>query len=85
MATDLLDPGEDTAIGHIDLAERADVVRALGDVVRRVLLGLVLWRGGRFRFEPQDDPPVVTLLPELDVERTLLDALRLADELRATA
>jgi len=65
------------------LAERSDVVNALGDVVRRVLLGLVLWRGGRFRFEPHDNPPAVSLLPELDVERTLLDALRLADELHA--
>jgi hypothetical protein len=70
------------------LAERgavapARVLQAVHECVRRVLFGVLLWREGRFRFladeaAQADDPPL-----DLDLDRLILEGLRLADQARA--
>ncbi len=73
-------------IGEV-LAERGSVapalvVQAVHECVRRILYGMLLWREGRFRFyadeRADDDLPL-----DLDLDRLILEGLRLADQARA--
>jgi len=59
--------------------ERAELDAALRDVWRRVVLGLLLWREGTFRFVPGATPPGDDTRLDLDLDRLILEALRQAD------
>jgi hypothetical protein len=74
-------------IGEV-LAERGEVapalvVQAVHECVRRVLYGMLLWREGRFRFFADERVPDDELPLELDLDRLILEGLRLADQARA--
>ncbi|MBI5710873.1 MAG: DUF4388 domain-containing protein [Candidatus Eisenbacteria bacterium] len=64
-------------------ASPPQVAAAVREAVRRILYGVLLWREGRFRFsalarsEPEDLPL------EIDLDRLILEGLRLADQARA--
>jgi hypothetical protein len=70
------------------LAERGAVTpervtQAVHECVRRILYGMLLWGEGRFRFFAGErardgDPPL-----DLDLDRLILEGLRLADQARA--
>lgn len=59
---------------------REDVAQAVGEVLRRIVYGLLLWTDGRFRFEPGATLDSDDLEPDLDVDRLILEGLRRADE-----
>ncbi len=64
-------------------ASRDEVREAVHEVLRRIVYGLLLWTDGTFRFDPG---PVVVgedLQLDLDLDRLILDGLRLADQARA--
>lgn len=60
-----------------------DVARAVQEALRRVLYGVLLWPEGTFRFEAGERLPVDTATEGLDLDRVILDALRLADHSQA--
>lgn len=60
---------------------------ALGEVFGRILIGVVLWREGRFRFMPCDagnlaDPGIAA---DLDLDGLIFESLRQADEVEEGA
>lgn len=57
---------------------------AVHEVLRRIVYGLVLWRDGRFRFVPGDGGLGEDIQIDLDLDRLILEGLRLADQERAT-
>ena len=64
-------------------ATRDQVREAVHEVLRRIVYGLLLWRDGSFRFEP--GPAVIgeDIQLDLDLDRLILEGLRLADQARA--
>lgn len=62
---------------------REDVVRAIHEAAKRIVYGVALWRDGRFAFEPGECPERDDLQPSLELERLILEGLRLADEVGA--
>jgi hypothetical protein len=50
---------------------------------RRILYGVLLWRDGRFRFLAGERAADNDLPLDLDLDRLILDGLRLADQTRA--
>ena len=56
---------------------------AVHEVLRRIVYGVLLWREGRFRFVP--GPPAVgeDIQIDLDLDRLILEGLRIADQARA--
>lgn len=79
-------PGE--RIGHMLVTSgavtEAQAVQAIREVVSRVVYGVLLWREGHFRFAPgsESDPEDIRL--DLDLDRLILEGLRLADQKRAS-
>jgi len=74
-------------IGEL-LAERgavapALVAQAVHECVRRILYGMLLWREGRFRFFADERALEADLPLDLDLDRLILEGLRLADQARA--
>ena len=61
----------------------AQVAQAVHEGMRRILYGLLLWREGRFRFHPDERAPLNDLPLDLDLDRLILEGLRLADQARA--
>jgi hypothetical protein len=63
-------------------ASRDEVREAVHEVLRRIVYGLLLWRDGSFRFDP--GPPVIgeDIQLDLDLDRLILEGLRLADQAR---
>ncbi|NOT35489.1 MAG: DUF4388 domain-containing protein [Candidatus Eisenbacteria bacterium] len=62
-------------------ATTSDEVRAaLQDMMRRVVFGLLLWREGHFAFSIGDRTLSPEIRLDLDLERLILEGLRLADE-----
>ncbi|MBI1798456.1 MAG: DUF4388 domain-containing protein [Candidatus Eisenbacteria bacterium] len=59
------------------------VSEALREVVRRVVYGVLLWRQGRFRFHPSVVSTEDDVQLDLDLDRLILEGLRLADQRRA--
>jgi hypothetical protein len=59
------------------------VARAVHEGLRRILYGVLLWREGRFRFHPGEPAPAGDLPLDLDLDRLILEGLRLADQARA--
>lgn len=60
-----------------------DVREAVHEVLRRIVWGVLMWREGRFRFLPGSVAVGEDIQPDLDVDRLILDGLRLADQERA--
>lgn len=59
------------------------VAAAVQEALRRVLFGVVLWRHGRFAFQPGAGIPVDEATAGLDLDRIILEAFRLADQAQA--
>ena len=61
-----------------------DAVReAVQEVLRRIVYGLLTWRSGRFRFVTGEPPAGEDIQIDLDLDRLILEGLRLADQERA--
>lgn len=74
-------------IGHL-LMEAGDaspdaVRDAVHEVLRRIVYGVLLWRDGRFRFVPGESGVGEDIQLDLDLDRLILEGLRLADQERA--
>lgn len=64
---------------------QADHVReAVHEVLRRIVYGVLLWRDGRFRFVPGDVAVGEDIQLDLDLDRLILEGLRIADQERAS-
>jgi len=61
------------------------VESAVREVLRRIVYGVLLWREGSFRFEPFDEIPPEDIRLDLDLDRLILEGMRLADQARATS
>jgi hypothetical protein len=59
------------------------VVQAVHECVRRILYGMLLWNEGRFRFFADERAQEDDLPLDLDLDRLILEGLRLADQARA--
>jgi hypothetical protein len=59
------------------------VAQAVHDGLRRILYGVLLWREGRFRFLAGERAEGNDLPLDLDLDRLILEGLRLADQARA--
>ena len=74
-------------IGEVLADRRAvapeQVVQAVHECVRRILYGMLLWREGRFRFFAGESAEDDDLPLDLDLDRLILEGLRLADQARA--
>ncbi len=56
---------------------------AVHEVLRRIVYGVLLWRDGRFRFVPGESGVGEDIQLDLDLDRLILEGLRLADQERA--
>jgi glycine/D-amino acid oxidase-like deaminating enzyme len=65
-------------------ATQEQVSEAMREVVRRVVYGVLLWRDGRFRFVPGEAARPADVHLDLDLDRVILEGLRLADQRRAS-
>ncbi len=61
-------------------ARREDVILAIHEAAKRIVYGVALWRDGRFWFDPEARVVADDLAPALELERLILEGLRLADE-----
>jgi hypothetical protein len=59
------------------------VAQAVHEGERRILYGVLLWREGRFRFDPDERAAGNDLPLDLDLDRVIFEGLRLADQARA--
>lgn len=78
----------DRRIGQL-LVEHGDatgeqVTDAVQEVLRRIVYNVILWRDGRFRFVPGEVAEGEDITLDLDLDRLILEGLRLADQERAT-
>jgi hypothetical protein len=64
-------------------ATREQVEEAVHEVLRRIVYGVILWRDGRFGFTPGESGEREDIVLDLDLDRLLLEGLRLADQERA--
>ena len=60
------------------------VAQAVHEGLRRILYGVLLWREGRFRFLAGERAEDNDLPLDLDLDRLILEGLRLADQARVT-
>ena len=78
--------GAGKRIGEVLMDHRAvapgQVVQAVHECVRRILYGMLLWREGRFRFFAGEHAEDDDLPLDLDLDRLILEGLRLADQAR---
>jgi hypothetical protein len=65
-------------------ADPLQVRDAVHEVLRRIVYGLVLWRDGSFRFVPGEGGIGEDIQIDLDLDRLILEGLRLADQERAS-
>ena len=56
---------------------------AVHEVLRRIVYGVLLWREGRFRFLPGEPGVGEDIQIDLDLDRLILEGLRIADQARA--
>jgi hypothetical protein len=66
--------------GEVTLEQVRDAVH---EVLRRIVYGVLLWREGRFRFLAGERATDNDLPLDLDLDRLILEGLRLADQARA--
>jgi hypothetical protein len=59
------------------------VQQAVHETLRRIVYGLLLWREGRFRFAPGEAAENEDIQLDLDLDRLILEGLRLADQARS--
>jgi hypothetical protein len=82
LAVQRADPGR--RIGQLMIEAGAvsigDVRDAVQEGLRRIVYGLLLWREGTFAFLPGERPGGEDVTLELDLDRLILEGLRLADE-----
>jgi len=64
-------------------ASREQVTEAVQEVLRRIVYHVILWRDGRFRFVPGESAEGEDITLDLDLDRLILEGLRLADQERA--
>ena len=64
-------------------ASRPQVEDAVHEVLRRIVYNVILWRDGRFRFLPGEHTQREDITLDLDLDRLILEGLRLADQERA--
>lgn len=64
-------------------ASHEQVADAVHEVLRRIVYNVILWRDGRFRFLPGEIAENEDIQLDLDLERLILEGLRLADQERA--
>ncbi len=80
-----LDPSR--RVGHLLIeqgeATATEVRDAVHEVLRRIVYGVLTWRVGRFRFVPSDVAVGEDIQIDLDLDRLILEGLRLADHERA--
>lgn len=74
-----------TMLIQAGVATAEQVEGAVREVLRRIIYGVLLWREGRFRFEPFDTIPQEDIRIDLDLDRLILEGMRLADQARAAA
>ncbi len=67
------------SLGKVTVGEVQDAVR---EVLRRIVYGLLLWRRGRFRFQPGERAEGEDVQLDLDLDRLILEGLRIADQTR---
>ena len=90
-AVDLLLAGQEDSPGRrlgtmlVDsgVVTREQVEAAVREVLRRIVYGVLLWREGRFRFEPTARTADEDIRLDLDLDRLILEGMRLADQTRA--
>jgi len=84
LALQRLRPGE--RLGAILVADGfatpEQVQQAVHETLRRIVYGLLLWRDGIFRFIPGESVPLEDIQLDLDLDRLILEGLRLADQER---
>jgi Domain of unknown function (DUF4388) len=56
---------------------------AVRESLRRIVYGLLLWREGRFLFVPDERVEEEDIRLDLDLDRLILEGLRIADQSRA--
>lgn len=56
---------------------------AINEVLRRIVYGVLLWREGRFRFVPGEVTAGDDVQIDIDLDRLILEGLRLADQARS--
>lgn len=64
-------------------ASRPMVEEVVHEVLRRIVYNVILWRDGRFRFVPGEHTEQEDITLDLDLDRLILEGLRLADQERA--
>jgi Domain of unknown function (DUF4388) len=58
------------------------IQRAVAEVVRRILYGMLLWRDGRFGFYPGERAVGEDVHLDVELDRLILEGLRIADTTR---
>lgn len=64
-------------------ASSEQVTDAVQEVLRRIVYNVILWRDGHFRFLPGEAAEGEDITLDLDLDRLILEGLRLADQERA--
>ncbi len=64
-------------------ASSEQITEAVQEVLRRIVYNVILWRDGRFRFVPGEIAEGEDITLDLDLDRLILEGLRLADQERA--
>ena len=64
-------------------ASPEQIAEAVHEVLRRIVYHVILWRDGRFRFVPGEVAEGEDITLDLDLDRLILEGLRLADQERA--
>jgi hypothetical protein len=64
-------------------ASREQVNEAVHETLRRIVYHVILWRDGKFQFLPGEAVEGEDITLDLDLDRLILEGLRLADQERA--
>ena len=65
-------------------ATKEQVTEAVHEALRRIVYNVILWKDGRFRFVPGEVAEGEDITLDLDLDRLILEGLRLADQERAS-
>ena len=87
LALQRLDPARRIGTLLVDrgAASAQQVEDAVREVVKRIIYRVLLWREGTFRFRPEGTVAAEEIQLDLDLDRMILEGLRLADEARGSA
>jgi len=87
LALQRLDPARriGTLLVERGVATATQVEEAVREVVKRIIYRVLLWRDGTFRFHPDRTIAAEDIQLDLDLDRMILEGLRLADEARGDA